>query len=673
VKTVRDAFLAPCFTLRSATFSGYRADIDGLRAIAVLAIIAFHIDEELLPGGFLGVDLFFVISGFLITGIIYPQIVERRFSFVEFYWRRVKRILPALFVVVAATLLAGLLLLMPDDLKRLAQSAIYSLLSLANLYFYLKIDTGYFADDSAELPLLHLWSLGVEEQFYLLWPLLLVLLAFWLGIRGILVAVAVATVASFVSAEALIPIDPSFGYYMLPTRAGELLAGAMTALFLRSASGATRAPLILQLGGAAGAGLVAWSLAFQNQSMGFPGLSAVPSTFGAVLLLGSGAVGRTIVGRLLSAPPLVAIGVISYSAYLWHWPILAYVRYFYSTVSGPMGLAALVATLLLGALTYLVIERPFRNSKLAPPIGIVRYGVVPVALGVATCLLVLHGVRLGLLLREQDVAARARIKQFSASAWDYEFNCQMSKYDPRLLTDPRCVVGRGGKPSVLVWGDSNAAHYLGMLRVFAEQEGFSLRNVSHSSCPSILGDPRPFVKETSAESCAQFVGAVGKEIGGYHAIAIGSSWAAYDHRPAFREKIAETVAALAATGKTIIILGKVPVFRDYNRKCEARRVRLPIVDCAERSTHVAMTEWEIDNYLRGLADRYPNVTYFDVRNLICNEDHCSAYRNGSPLYFNASHLSMEGSRMLGEAMRAKGEIPDVFRRLGRHQAAAVER
>lgn len=199
----------------------------------MLAVVLFHINSSLAPGGFIGVDIFFVISGYLITGnIIKDKASQTGFSWAEFYRRRALRILPVLFVVILATLVVGHFILLPNDLKELSYVSIASTLPAANIYFTYFLDTSYFADASTLQPLLHLWSLGIEEQFYLFWPSILLLLLTRTRHLTSLAVVALLTAASFVLAESLLVSQPMFTYYMLPTRAGELLIGAFLALFL---------------------------------------------------------------------------------------------------------------------------------------------------------------------------------------------------------------------------------------------------------------------------------------------------------------------------------------------------------------------------------------------------------------------------------------------------------
>ena len=214
----------------------YRSDIDGLRAIAVLSVILFHINAKWIPGGFLGVDIFFVISGYLITLILTKEVSEtNKINIVNFYKRRIKRIIPALLFMLVPVFITALIIMAPDDLLSLSKSMIWSFFSAANIYFFSSIETGYFATGSSELPLLHLWSLGVEEQFYILWPfIVLFLLRYIPSVKKQLLLVSILFVASLVWAQLIIVENHSFAYYMLPTRSWELLAGAFAALLVHS-------------------------------------------------------------------------------------------------------------------------------------------------------------------------------------------------------------------------------------------------------------------------------------------------------------------------------------------------------------------------------------------------------------------------------------------------------
>ncbi len=304
----------------------YRTDIDGLRALAVLSVIVFHISAVALPGGFAGVDIFFVISGYLITLHIVSEVDQGRFSLAEFYRRRIKRIAPAMLVVVAATFAAAQSLLRPEDAEKVAESALWSLASLANVYFWLFQDTGYFAAASEEQPLLHLWSLGVEEQFYIIWPLVLMAVGARRRGRAFVGIAAAVMIGSFALGQWVFAAHPSFAYYMLPTRAGELLIGALLA---HAVHGGARPPSrgVAEAAAWIGLVLVVGSLFLLSEHRVFPGWQAVPPTLGTGLLIYAGLDGRTLTARFFSLRPLVAVGLVSYSAYLIHWPILSFMRY----------------------------------------------------------------------------------------------------------------------------------------------------------------------------------------------------------------------------------------------------------------------------------------------------------------------------------------------------------
>jgi len=337
----------------------HRSEIDGLRAIAVLAVVFYHARLGA-AGGFVGVDVFFVISGFLITGIITRSIENNSFSLFDFWERRIRRIFPALFVTVSATLIFGCYVLLPNELVHLAKSAIAQALLLANVFFWNE-HHGYFSVKAEFKPLLHTWSLALEEQFYLLFPLLLVFLrnqsrkrVFWI--------LAATTGVSFAGGVYLLPIFEGTTFFLLPTRAWELLVGSLLAIAPWQIKSRPRFDQSLGL-----AGLIAILVPvfLYDSQTPFPGLAAVPPVLGTVAILhATAATPRTITQRLLSMRPLTFVGLISYSMYLWHWPILVFIR----LDSEEMGLKqiaiALFLTSVAAVLSWRFIEQPFRRHSL---------------------------------------------------------------------------------------------------------------------------------------------------------------------------------------------------------------------------------------------------------------------------------------------------------------------
>ena len=451
--------------------SSYRPDIDGLRALAVLAVVAFHFNKEWISGGFAGVDIFFVISGFLITGIIHRKVVKGQFSFSDFYLRRVRRILPAAFFLLIGTLIAGSAWLLPEDFEALSKSAIASVLSAANIYFWMFLDTSYFAASSDTVPLLHLWSLGVEEQFYLLWPALMIL-AYRLGGKRLVIGAAVLlAAASFVTSQYSISKDPSFAYYMLPSRGGELLIGALA--FFASDSFKKHIPWVVrELIAAAGIAAIVWSLLYLNENEGFPGYISLVPSLGAALLIFAGCYGPSLSRAVFSFPPFVWVGLISFSLYLWHWPVLAFYRYAYGplTLEGSIGCAAIMLALTLFA--YFFVEKPFRQARKGP-VQLSAIGLVGTAIVAVSAVSIANS---GMLQTFYPSNYAERLKAFegqTSPSISFPYVCQASggKINA-LFTDPRCLIGPKDKaPHILMVGDSNSSHFVDILKRWVSTTG----------------------------------------------------------------------------------------------------------------------------------------------------------------------------------------------------------
>jgi peptidoglycan/LPS O-acetylase OafA/YrhL len=654
--------------LLAQAHESYRPDIDGLRAVAVLSVILFHIKKSLLPGGFVGVDIFFVISGFLITRNILDDLERRSFSILDFYRRRVKRIAPAMFVVILATLLVAQFILLPVDAEKAAQSALWSSLSLANAYFWLYQDTGYFANASEELPLLHLWSLGVEEQFYLLWPLVLLLAYPLVRGRYMLVSGLVIAALSFAGGQLLFERAPAFTYYMLPTRAGELMLGALVAIAVfkkveRVLPARAAAPMAWL-----GAALVAGSLFLLSKDKVFPGLLAVPPTLGAALLILAGHCRSTGPSRFLTLKPLVWVGVISYSAYLWHWPLLAFYRYGYGRVDLQAGAAIFVLTLALAWLTYLYVEQPVRRSRAPASRVIAKWYAVPAAAMSVVALGAQYLDGYGFHFFSQDY--RSQVVAASRNSQHYGPSvCLEWHLSPEDATSERCVLGdsAAGEPKVLLWGDSNAGHYVGMLDVFAKAAGFSFRNLGHKACPPLLGDPSPFLTAAAAEhwaACIDSLRLVKEVVSHYPIVVLSGSWTTYQSRSEdFLPAVFQTVQTLTQQGTKVILMGKAPIFENYNERCRARALRYPFLDCTVASEPLDARVAGVNGRLREFAAATANVGYFEPTPYLCpgGTEHCSPLGPGGvTLYLDKSHLSAAGSVHLGDMALRAGGIPALF-------------
>ena len=641
--------------------ASYRPDIDGLRALAVMAVVIFHFNKEWIPGGFAGVDIFFVISGFLITGIIHRQVMKGQFSFSDFYLRRVRRILPAAFFLLIGTLVAGSAWLLPEDFEALSKSAIASTLSAANIYFWKFLDTSYFAASSDTVPLLHLWSLGVEEQFYLLWPALMIIAYKLGGKRLLIVSALIIAAASFAIGQYFITKDQSFAYYMLPSRGGELLIGALT-FFASDALKKHISWFARELIAAAGIAAIVWSMIYLNEKEGFPGYISLVPSIGAALLIFAGCYGQSLARAVFSFPPFVWIGLISFSLYLWHWPVLAFYRYAYGslTLAGGIGCAAIMLALSLFA--YFFVEKPFREAKKGP-VQLSAIGLAgTAAIGMSMFAVMNNGVLQNFYPSNYSQKLKEFESQTSASI-SFNYVCQASGTEVNaLVSDPRCIIGPDNKnPSVLLVGDSNSAHFVGYFKELADKYEVTMRNISHPICP-------PFDKESSdpyssagaQESCQNFNKVFREQAKNFDTIVISAFWTYYSGKTDTFLKDMDILLGEFADKKIVIGL-TVPMFSRFDTKCYAKSVKIPAMDCATRDTVPYAEEYSINIDIQNLAKKHSNVSTFSFHDEICKEAHCSAYRENKPIYWDGYHLSGQGSELLGRLAVEHNHMPESIR------------
>jgi peptidoglycan/LPS O-acetylase OafA/YrhL len=517
--------------------SKYRPDVDGLRAIAVMLVLNFHAFPDAMPGGFIGVDVFFVISGFLITGIITRELELGRFSLIGFYNRRIRRIFPALIVVLGATLMLGWFWMLPLAFAQLGSDAFASAAFLANIALLLQ--SGYFDVESVKKPLLHLWSLGIEEQFYLFWPLLLMLAA---RLRFSIFAVAaILGVGSFLLNVALIGSDPVATFYLPFTRAFELLAGAVLAcgwlkIDKAGAAGNWRASI--------GVALVALAAVLLDSHRAFPGWWALLPVAGTALLLSTPAawVNRVV----LASPPLVWIGLISYPLYLWHWPLLV----FFGIIKfSPLTLLEreliLAASIVLAWATYRFVEIPF------------RFGIPSrrkmFSLGAGMAMVAAAGFVVvwekGMDFRmPAEIRAMAHVPTQNAQ-WRFH-QCLLDL--SRETSFAEDCVDRDRRPLVLVWGDSTAAALIPGLRKAQETRNFGIAQLTSSSCiPALNAD---ISGTPNCRAINDKVLSLAREIRP-DVVVLHGTWEKH------LDNVAETVVALKQIGVRVVVLGPVPFWR----------------------------------------------------------------------------------------------------------------
>ena len=451
----------------------YRREIDGLRAIAVIPVILFHAGVPYFSGGFVGVDVFFVISGYLITSILFRDLKSGSFSFTHFYERRVRRIAPALFLVMFVSVFLSWFVLLPADMKAFSQSLVSISLLSPNLFFWLQTD--YFSSAAEMNPLLHTWSLGVEEQFYVFWPLIILFIWKFQRKHQFVFLIAACSV-SFFAMEYARTESTSFAFYQFPTRAWELILGAQAALFLNSKDGRNFGPHTSNMMTLLGLGLIFISVVWLDKKSGYPGVWTLLPTAGAFLLIVFCQPHHTVT-KLLGHTWLVAIGLISYSAYLWHQPIFAFSKhYLVAPPSLPVMICLVFASFVLAFFTWRFVEIPFRSAS-----KVSRRHLFTTFFFALSCFM---GV--GLLGHFSNGFDSRNVGGESLRDIDalLQPNYGLSKEcDSDVLQLEAC--GYGAMPDTALWGDSYAMHLAPALT--GDSKSLSLVQHTLSSCRPVLG------------------------------------------------------------------------------------------------------------------------------------------------------------------------------------------
>jgi peptidoglycan/LPS O-acetylase OafA/YrhL len=611
----------------------YRPDIDGLRALAILPVILFHADLGC-SGGFVGVDVFFVISGFLITSLILNEIDDNSFSLVNFWERRIRRIVPALVPVVFATLVAGWFLYLPHDFELLGQSTVAQAVLTSNLFFWRH--SGYFDPGSDTLPLLHTWSLAVEEQFYLLFPLLLVFLGRRKR-RSIAAIILCLSIGSFELSVLGSGLNPSATYYLLPTRAWELMVGAL----LAAVPGRRLAkPWWNEAISLSGLALILYSIFHYTRQTVFPGLAALPPCLGTALLIFSGAGRPTVISRALTLRPIVLLGLISYPLYLWHWPMLVFTQYI--SIGKPdwrLRVALLVLSAIMATLSWKFVETPFRKRLLCPR----RPQVFAFASLAVLLLLVLGGgvyLQHGMPCRLPARALAYQNPNFDTPFFKKNFftSGEFAELGAQSTNQP---IG------VLLWGDSHAMAVAPALDDLCRR--FSVRGVqaTHPATAPLLGEFQ-VVHRTAGLNAPNFGQAIVDFVAKRHvrAVVIAASWSYYPPE-VIGTRLAATVQALMTSGAHVYVLKDVPD-TGFDVPRFATLTALRHGSLAELS--ISPEKYTADNHnyepiFNHLSQM--GATILDTPEYLLNADgRYDVTRNGKLLYSDNAHLTVEGAKLL---------------------------
>lgn len=590
-----------------------RNDIQGLRSIAVLSVIIFHLNKYWLPGGFIGVDMFFVISGFLITGIILTRKHQNEFSLISFYTSRIKRIVPAYLVLIIIVALCAAILFTPNDFDAFRASVKSALYFNSNTFFAKQHD--YFGPAVHELPLLHTWSLAIEMQFYLLLPALLLLTPR----RWLVPSLLVLTAALLAWSEFRLHGEHQQRvYFSLLARIPEFLFGSLAALVPRKDVSTGKAHLMAALGLL----LIAGSFAFIAEGRTFPGLMAIPACLGTALLLLSR---NSLVNRLLSLKPLVFIGALSYSLYLWHWPILAGIRYLSGTYElAPLAAVAfIVLTGVSGYLSYRWVESPFRRRMSTPA----AYGRLAGMLGV-TLLAVLAATTLSRKLVEPLPDALTR----------YGIDAELCH--SHMIGD--CIRGeRTSQHTLLMLGDSHAAQLNYFADVVGNATHAQIRVISSSNCVTIPGFDVERIAEWGRADCRAQIAQARKYTPTADAIILAGMWQFHTPSSAFLTQLEQFLSETSARNQRVLVLAQVPMLA-------ANPLRIQRANHFGLDMTVSMhAEWAGANEkIKAIVARHDNATFLDLSRtpLFAHVP----MLNGTLIYSDANHLNEVGSKAYGE-------------------------
>lgn len=656
----------------------YRADIDGIRALAVLSVILYHLKLDLIPGGFVGVDIFFVISGYLITGIIAEEIRGKKFSIVNFYERRCRRIFPALIVVVVLATLAGYILLLPGTLREFGQSLAALGLFSTNILFF--SEHGYFDGPSELKPLLHTWSLSVEEQFYIIFPVLLFLLYRYLN-RSVLLVLTLMLAFSLWLCLVYSQANSSLSFYMPYTRAWELLAGSIIAVLKFN----IRKPLIINIIGVSGFILLFASFAFISAENIFPGWVTTIPVLATVMVILAGSKNETwnISRKVLSFSPLVHIGKLSYSLYLIHWPLIVFSEYYFLRRLNFKELVFfLVTCFLLAQISYSVIENPIRRRKIFSRGSI--FSLTILFLGGCVLLGTIIHVTDGLPKRFGN--SIANLTTIEKNPW--RGNClSLSAEDIKL--DRYCVRGNKTNVKYALIGDSHADALVPAvianidldttgIAIFT-QKGcrpfFQYSNVLISRVKSITSSSsvKVDIPTKHKSPCGEFMENAYEKISklGITNVIVHARWALQYYGNQFSKpsvcysdrqlpfcsednnaKVFEKYMKLTLDqlqDKRVLLVGPVPeqiieVPDVLGRAALFGRAIPKDPDYTGRGRSVSAL-------ISSLVVDMNNLYFVDTYDSLCKDTNCLVVKEGKPVYNDTSHLSVTGSQELTDLLR----------------------
>ena len=615
----------------------YRREIDGLRALAVVPVILFHAGFPSFDGGFVGVDIFFVISGYLITSLIIIELKEEKFSLIKFYERRARRILPALFFVLLICLPFAFLLLLPTDLNKFAKSLIAVPTFTSNILFWRW--SGYFDIDSELKPLIHTWSLAVEEQFYLFFPILILLI--WNKRKNsILFFILLAlTILSFTLGQYFSIDRPFFAFYLLPTRAWELFIGSLLAIHCSRNARLKFGKAMMEILSLLGLFGIGFSVAFFSKNTPTPSFFTLIPTLSTALLIYS-ANQSTIVGKLLSTRPLVGIGLLSYSAYLWHQPLLAFLKYSFDGRNEILYFSIVFVTFLLAFISWRYIETPFRNCTKFSRQFIFNSSII------ASFFFVLVGL--------SGVVTNGFSQRFSAvdrELAELDLFEQGRYVDKRFLSLQDKPFQEDARKKILLIGDSFAKDITNV--VFESKLVNSFQISTHfisANCGNLFQsfDIHNFVPKDQLSACIKN-GWYGEKSFQNQLLEADEIWLASAWPYWVAEKLNESIEKLESQfNKKVIVFG----VKNFGNVSSKRLLQIPYEQRIHLNQNPSNEKMHIAAFMK---DAIAPEKYIDLMGLICNQNNACALfdKNGKILSHDGGHLTQAGAQYLGAKLESK--------------------
>lgn len=645
--------------------SSHRPDIEGLRGIAVLSVLAVHSFPHWVKGGFIGVDIFFVLSGFLISGILFQSLEAGRFSYVEFYTRRILRIFPALCLVLFACLLFSAAYTVPGEARTIGKHIAAGAVFISN--FVLWKESGYFDLSSEAKPLLHLWSLGIEEQFYIVWPVAVVLMfrfkrwAPWI--------LCVALLSSFVCNLVFVAAKPSATFFLPVSRFWELMVGALLAYLSRYRRGGPVNWLAQHLPAASwlrhrladvfaviGLSMLVAALCLIDKSAAFPGWWALLPTWGTFALLAAGpaaAVNR----RILAQPVLRFYGAISYPLYLWHWPLFSFPVVLGIALTNEVRVMILIGSVALAALTYELIEKPIRSGRSGPH--------TPLVLCALLCAVGLGGLAMkqtdGFLDAYPDSVRGVAATEFRFDYSDYRVDQCMTRLHqgPEVFSADCVERGDTSRRLVFLWGDSHAASlYPGLAELIAHDEpGHRLAQYTAAACPPLLATP-----SSANKHCERTNKHILERIAAERpaTVVLAGHWALYGTSPdevgAHMSSLRDTVRHLRSLGvQRVVVFGHLPTWTIPQPSALMRQWR-ETGSIPERTyAHIKPVSLSYDKVVAA-AVAGTGAVFVSPIGLLCDAVGCQVSTNEQGVFHALTnddcHLTAQGSRVLVQRSRA---------------------